>query len=153
MKNILVLITLAICTLSCSAQQSDTSSDVLNHEQLREKLTKQEAYVLLDNGTERPFTGEYDKHFEDGIYKCVGCANPLYSSETKYDSGSGWPAFWAPIEGNVAYTKDRSHGMVRTEVHCAKCGGHLGHVFNDGPKDETGKRHCINSVVLEFVEN
>lgn len=120
--------------------------------QWREKLTEEQYRVLRRKGTERPFSGKYDKHFEKGVYVCVGCGNELFTSETKFNSGCGWPSFYEAIkEGSVTESVDRSHNMVRTEITCSKCGGHLGHVFNDGPKP-TGLRYCINSAALEFKE-
>ncbi len=113
-------------------------------------LTPEQYYVLRKHGTERAFSSPLDKKYDAGIYHCAGCDLPLYSSETKFDSGTGWPSFWAPIEKAVGMTTDRSWGMLRTEVHCARCGGHQGHVFPDGPKP-TGQRHCINGVALKFV--
>lgn len=116
----------------------------------KDKLTAEEFAVCREKGTERAFTGEYYDCKDPGMYLCKCCANPLFSSETKYDSGSGWPSFWQPVtEANVATETDRKHGMTRTEIHCAKCGSHLGHVFNDGPKP-TGQRFCVNSASLKL---
>jgi peptide-methionine (R)-S-oxide reductase len=118
----------------------------------RNELTPEEYRVLRDKGTEAPFTGEYDHVFEPGTYHCAGCGTLLFESDAKYDSGCGWPAFYAPAgEGAVDEESDRSHGMVRTEVLCASCGGHLGHVFPDGPQP-TGQRYCINSAALKLQE-
>jgi peptide-methionine (R)-S-oxide reductase len=116
----------------------------------REKLTPEQYRVLRQQGTERPFTGDYVNNHEDGTYRCAACGEPLFSSGTKFKSGSGWPSFYDVIEqGNVELRQDLSHGMIRTEVVCGNCGSHLGHVFNDGPQP-TGQRYCINSVALDF---
>ncbi|GGN56107.1 peptide methionine sulfoxide reductase MsrB [Novosphingobium indicum] len=116
----------------------------------REKLSPEQYHVLREGGTERAFTGKYEKNKAEGMYYCAGCGAPLFSSDTKYNSGSGWPSYTAPVEGEaVDEHRDMSHGMIRTEVTCAKCEGHLGHVFPDGP-GPTGLRYCINSASLEF---
>ncbi len=115
----------------------------------RAELAPDQYRVLREHGTERPGTSPLNREKRTGVFDCAGCGTPVYTSETKYDSGSGWPSFFAPIPGAVETTVDRSLGMVRTEVHCATCGGHLGHVFDDGPRP-TGQRHCINGVALEF---
>jgi peptide-methionine (R)-S-oxide reductase len=117
----------------------------------REQLTDQQYHVLRQSGTERPFTGEYVDTEDDGTYICAACGNRLFSSETKFHSGSGWPSFWDVLgQGNIELHDDSNHGMKRTEIRCAKCGGHLGHVFEDGPRDKTGIRYCINSAALDF---
>ncbi|MFK8186035.1 MAG: peptide-methionine (R)-S-oxide reductase MsrB [Phormidesmis sp.] len=115
----------------------------------REILTPEEFSVLREHGTERPFTSELNKTYAPGTYTCAGCEQPLYSSETKFDSGTGWPSFYEALPNAVGTSVDNSFLMTRTEVHCDRCGGHLGHVFNDGPQP-TGKRHCINGVALNF---
>jgi peptide-methionine (R)-S-oxide reductase len=117
----------------------------------RQELNEEQFRVLREKGTERAFTGKYDIHYEDGAYHCAGCGTKLFESGSKYDSGCGWPAFYQTAEkGAVVEKLDKSHGMIRTEVLCGKCGGHLGHVFPDGPQDKTGLRYCINSVSLDF---
>lgn len=116
----------------------------------QEQLDDMAFHVLRNKGTERPFTGAYDLHFEDGKYHCKGCGTLLFTSTHKYNSGCGWPAFDQAEPGSIEYIRDTTHGMIRTETVCANCGGHLGHVFNDGPRETTGQRYCINSASLHF---
>lgn len=122
-----------------------------NDKEWREQLTPEEYYILREKGTERPFTGKYNLHFENGTYHCAACGSKLFDSESKFDSHCGWPSFDKALNKNtVKEILDKSHGMIRTEIVCADCEGHLGHVFNDGPT-ETGMRYCINSVSLGFM--
>ncbi len=122
----------------------------LSESEWRRRLTPAEFRVLREQGTEPAFRGRFHDHHARGTYRCAGCGAPLFHSAQKFESGTGWPSFWRPIEeGRVAREADTSHGMERTEVHCARCGGHLGHVFDDGPPP-TGLRYCINSVSLDF---
>ncbi|MGY3794781.1 peptide-methionine (R)-S-oxide reductase MsrB [Aquimarina sp. 433] len=121
-------------------------------EQWKKDLTEEEYRVLRQKGTERPFTGKYNIHSENGTYKCMACNTPLFESSSKFDSGCGWPSFDESIEGSIEYVRDTSHGMIRTEILCANCGSHLGHIFNDGPT-ETGQRYCVNSVSIDFDQS
>lgn len=113
-------------------------------------LTAEQRYICVGCGTEPPFTGKYYNHHEKGTYICVACRQPLFESDAKFESGSGWPSYFKAIPGAVSEKADSSHGMVRTEINCSKCGSHLGHVFPDGPKP-TGLRYCVNSASLDFV--
>lgn len=123
-----------------------------SEEEWKKLLTPAQYHVLRKKGTERPFVNEFDEHFKPGVYACAACGQELFSSETKFNSGCGWPAFYAAKAGDrVQLTPDRSHGMARTEVTCARCGSHLGHIFDDAPTTPTGQRYCINSVSLKFI--
>jgi peptide-methionine (R)-S-oxide reductase len=141
--------------MSCKQQETDLERDVggikmKDEEEWKKKLSDETYRVMREKDTERPFTGKYYKHKEKGTYLCAACGSDLFSSDAKYESGTGWPSFNAPAgEDAVDIEQDNSLGLVRTEVHCAKCGGHLGHVFDDGPRP-TGKRYCINSASLDF---
>ena len=118
----------------------------------RQKLTPEQYRVLRQGGTERPFTGEHLNTHDHGKFTCAACGNQLFASDTKFDSGTGWPSFDQALPGAIVYVEDASHGMVRTEVRCSNCGSHLGHVFDDGPTG-TGKRYCINSVCLNIEKD
>lgn len=146
---------LACALLSCKGQTQEpkpktypVSKSVV---EWKSQLSEFEYYVLREKGTEKAFSGKYNKFYEPGTYACKACNHPLFDSAYKYDSQSGWPSFDRGMEGHIENQTDRSHGMVRTEVLCAQCGSHLGHVFSDGPKQTTGKRYCINSVALQFI--
>lgn len=122
-----------------------------NEDEWKQKLTPDQFAILRERGTEAPFTGEYVHEKADGTYGCAACGNPLFSSDAKFDSGTGWPSFDQALPGAVETNADNDHGMVRTEITCARCGSHLGHIFDDGPT-ATGKRYCINSVCLDLEE-
>ncbi len=115
----------------------------------KDQLTDEEYRILRQKGTERPHTGKYNLHFEEGTYKCSGCNQQLFQSSSKFDAHCGWPSFDESIKDTVKYVLDKTHGMIRTEIVCSNCGGHLGHVFNDGPT-ETGTRYCVNSISVKF---
>ncbi len=158
MKKITLLLLLFGLFLSCnsSAQKSNSQEKVSFKVQKTEtewksQLTPEQYYVLRTAGTERAFSSPLNKMYKKGTYHCAGCNTALFKSEHKFDSGTGWPSFDREIKGNVAFSTDYDLGYARTEEHCAVCGGHLGHVFNDGPRATTGKRHCINGVALVFV--
>jgi len=160
----IIVLVCSLYTLGCkdASQVTQMTSDPVSTEAKAFPISKTEAewekeldamefYVLRKAATENPFTSELLNVKEEGIYVCAGCATPLFESKYKFDSGTGWPSFDREIKGNVAYDVDYKIGYKRTEEHCATCGGHLGHVFDDGPKHTTGKRHCINGVALDFV--
>jgi peptide-methionine (R)-S-oxide reductase len=132
-------------------QKAETFPVEKSDEQWRKDLDPAQYQVLRKHATERAGTSPLNFEKRTGEFRCAGCGAPLFDSATKYESGSGWPSFWQPKDGAVATTTDSSHGMVRTEVHCAKCGGHLGHVFPDGPRP-TGERYCMNGAALKFEE-
>ncbi len=131
---------------------ADNEKIIKSDQAWRKELTPQQYAVLRQHGTERAFTGEYVHTKTDGTYHCAACGQALFAADTKFESGSGWPSFWDVIDkGNVDLRVDTSYGMIRTEVVCSRCGSHLGHMFDDGPQDQTGLRYCINSVALKLV--
>ncbi|HMR81499.1 MAG TPA: peptide-methionine (R)-S-oxide reductase MsrB [Niabella sp.] len=130
--------------------RTDTAGVTLSNEEWQKILPEDVYYIARQKGTERPWTSKFEKFKEIGTYYCAACGNPLFKSDTKFDSGCGWPSFYEPIsKKSIIYSEDKSHGMVRTEVQCGRCEAHLGHVFDDGPPP-TGLRYCINGVVLDF---
>ena len=161
MKNTLILLIITLA-MSCTstAQKNNTKSKkttekkdkiVKTEAEWKAQLTDQEYYVLRQKGTDRPGDGGYTKHFEKGTYVCRACNAQLFESGSKYESHCGWPSFDDAIPGTIDFTKDTSHGMIRTEITCTKCEGHLGHIFDDGPKETTGKRYCVNTSSIKFV--
>ena len=134
-----------------SSKESSKSYEVTKSpEEWKAELTSQEYAVLREAATERPYSSDLLDIKKPGVFVCAACGNELYENEDKFESGTGWPSFDRAIDGGVAYGSDSKLGYQRDEVHCAKCGGHLGHVFNDGPRETTGKRHCINGVAMDF---
>ncbi len=152
-KLILLCLTMALLNCNSNAQKKEQKGYKVSKTdaEWKAQLSDMEYYVLREAGTERPFSSPLNKNYKAGIFACVACNTPLFKSEHKFDSGTGWPSFDREIEGNVAFGSDNKLGYSRDEEHCATCGGHLGHVFNDGPRETTGKRHCINGVALKFI--
>lgn len=144
------LATAAALPLTATSLRAETFEITRTDAEWKALLTKEQYRVLRKEGTERAGSSPLDKNYADGLYHCAGCDLPIYSSEAKYDSGTGWPSFYESLKNAVGTKDDRKLLRVRTEVHCRRCGGHLGHIFNDGPKP-TGKRHCLNGVSLKFV--
>ncbi|NNC70673.1 MAG: peptide-methionine (R)-S-oxide reductase MsrB [Flavobacteriaceae bacterium] len=166
MKQALI-ISLMVLFVSCTTSAQDkkarksSKKDMTNkvekieksEEEWKSQLTPQEYYVLRQKGTDRPGEGGYTKHFEKGTYHCRACDLQLFESGSKYESHCGWPSFDDAIDGTIIFTPDYSHGMIRTEITCARCEGHLGHIFDDGPKETTGKRYCVNTSSIKFVKS
>lgn len=155
MKQIVVLLVVFLA-LSCNSkaqekEKEETFPITKTEAEWKSALSELQFYVLREAGTERAFSSELNKIYEPGTFVCAACQTPLFQGENKFDSGTGWPSFDREIEGNVVFDTDYDLGYTRTEEHCAVCGGHLGHVFNDGPKETTGKRHCINGAALTFI--
>lgn len=156
MRKVLLSLFFFPFLLSCQNSKKEPAKKVnylfeKTESEWKVELSKMAFYVLREAGTERAFSGKYDKFYEKGTYLCAACATPLYQSKHKYDSGSGWPSFDRGEDENIEYDVDYKLGYARTELKCNKCGGHLGHMFNDGPRQTTGKRHCINSAALSFI--
>ncbi len=155
MNKILIIgLTLLIFNCKSNAQEKEGTTNFevsKSSAEWKAELTDAEYYVLRQEGTERPFSSPLNKNYEEGIYVCAACATPLFKSENKFDSGTGWPSFDREIKGNVEFARSGEPGFSGIEEHCAVCGGHLGHIFSDGPEETTGIRHCINGVALDFV--
>ncbi len=155
MKKAILMFIFVFSLISCNGQEKKSAKQsfpmVKTDAQWKSQLTPEQYEVLRKKGTEGAFTGKYWNHFEKGYYACAACKTPLFNSDAKFNSDCGWPSFDQAIKGSVIYKTDSSFGMQRTEVICAKCGGHLGHVFDDGPAETTGKRFCTNSVSIEFI--
>lgn len=154
MKKTLVTILLLLAILSCKNNSQKQLSKTMDKTKNTPKnwfkdLNTEQYSILKEKGTEAPFSGEYNLHFEQGTYICAACKTPLFTSNTKFNGHCGWPSFDDAIKGSVNYIKDTSHDMIRTEIVCNTCGGHLGHIFDDGPT-ATGKRYCVNSLSLDF---
>ncbi|MFD1292747.1 peptide-methionine (R)-S-oxide reductase MsrB [Lutibacter holmesii] len=157
MKKILVLIFLLPLFNTISYSQKSTTETMVKKvtktdAEWKATLTPQQYFILREKGTDRPSQEGYTAHFEKGTYHCAACNLQLFESNSKFESHCGWPSFDDAIDGTVDYVLDKSHGMIRTEIICASCGGHLGHLFNDGPKETTGERYCVNTTSIKFVK-
>jgi peptide-methionine (R)-S-oxide reductase len=154
MRNIFVVYVMLVLT-GCNGQVSNSQTSTLKviktNAQWQRELSPEQFEILRNKGTERPFSGVYNDHFEKGTYVCAACSNLLFTSEGKFKTDCGWPSFDRAFKGSVIYQTDTSYGMKRTEVMCAACGGHLGHVFEDGPAETTGMRYCTNSASIKFI--
>ena len=148
--SFVLCVKLLCCCLACGQTQSKPNQ-MKTDKDWKEILSPEAYHILREKGTERPFTGKYDKHFEKGVYVCAGCSMELFDSSSKFNSYCGWPSFDSALNEKVTELKDTSHGMIRVEIVCSNCGGHLGHVFPDGPT-QTGLRYCVNSLSLDFKE-
>lgn len=147
----LALFTILIFNLSTMAQNDGLQKKVSKSDaEWKQILTPEQYYILREKGTDRPGDDGYTKHFEKGTYHCAACDAQLFASDSKYESHCGWPSFDDALEGAVSFYKDTSHGMIRIEITCSSCDGHLGHIFDDGPKETTGKRYCVNTTSLKF---
>ena len=154
MRYLILIVTLMLTQVVPAQEKSSMDEKIVKTEaEWKEILTPEQYYILRQKGTDMPGSGGFTKHFEKGTYHCAACDAQLFESGTKYESHCGWPSFDDAIDGAVEYSLDKSHGMIRTEITCTKCGGHLGHVFDDGPRDTTGKRYCVNTTSLRFVKS
>ncbi|MGG8496839.1 peptide-methionine (R)-S-oxide reductase MsrB [Tenacibaculum sp. TC6] len=151
MKKYILLVVVSIVMTSITNAQSKKYKVSKTNSEWKKLLTPLQYSILREAGTERPFTSPLNKNYAKGVYVCAACKTPLYKSEHKFDSGTGWPSFDRAIKGNVEMDVDYKIGYARTELKCNTCGGHLGHAFNDGPKETTGMRHCINGAALAFI--
>lgn len=164
MKGFVIILILLI-SVSCTSNAQGNKSKTVTKEtskikkmektdaEWKEILTPQEYHVLRQKGTDRPGNGGYTKHFEKGTYVCAACNTQLFESNSKYESHCGWPSFDDAIDGTVEFTRDSSAGMIRTEITCKTCDGHLGHIFDDGPRETTGKRYCVNTTSIKFIKS
>ena len=157
MKKLLLFLVVFTAVVSTNYSQEKKEKTMIKkinktEEQWKNDLTDQEYYVLREKGTDRPSEGGLTSHFEKGTYHCAACNLQLFKSNSKFESHCGWPSFDDAIEGTVNYVRDITHGMIRTEIICAACDGHLGHIFDDGPKETTGKRYCVNTSSIKFVK-
>ena len=157
MKHLFLLVFISIFTTSISYSQQNSEKNMVkkvtkSDEEWKATLTPEQYFVLRQKGTDRASEAGYTAHFEKGTYHCAACDLQLFESNSKFESHCGWPSFDDVIEGTVEYVLDKSHGMIRTEIICASCGGHLGHLFNDGPKETTGERYCVNTTSIKFVK-
>ena len=156
MKNIYLSLLLIICVASQSYSQQNKNTMVKKvaktETEWKKELTPQQYYVLREKGTDAPSSGGLTSHFEKGTYHCAACNLQLFESNSKFESHCGWPSFDDAIKGTVDFVIDKTHGMIRTEIVCASCGGHLGHIFDDGPKETTGQRYCVNTTSIKFVK-
>ena len=154
MKTVTLLLLILISSV-ISAQETNSmkKKEIKTEQEWKEILSPQQYYVLREKGTDRPGNGGYTNHFEKGTYHCSACDAQLFESDTKYESHCGWPSFDDAIEGSVEFVVDKSLGMIRTEIICTNCEGHLGHIFDDGPADTTGKRYCVNTTSIRFKKS